>query len=52
MEKKCGPEGWVFVKTVCHQCGDEVDRILKVKKTRAHLCSLQCELRYWLEIFN
>lgn len=35
-------------KTVCHECRQEVDRVLDLHHTRADLCSLKCEASYWI----
>lgn len=38
--------------TTCFQCQKAVTRILSLEKTNAHLCSLECESKYWLNIFH
>lgn len=35
----------------CFQCKQPVTRILDLRKTKAPLCSLECEKDYWLDIF-
>lgn len=36
----------------CFQCGKQVTKVLALEKTRAPLCSLGCESKYWLDIFH
>lgn len=45
-----GKVGFIEREAVCMQCQRAVSRILDLHHTRAPLCSLECERRYWLDI--
>lgn len=49
-EQKGPHPKWKHVETTCFKCGKRVTRILDLHHTNAHLCSLQCEKDYWLDI--
>ena len=48
-ERGPGPY-WLEERTVCKVCNKEVDKVLDLHHTRARLCSLDCEISYWLDL--
>ncbi len=38
-------------QTVCSVCKKSVDKVLDLHHTTADICSLSCEMSFWLDIF-